>query len=116
MPVSGSTSAAGEHFNDIVVPVPVRVIALAISCAIFFLGERIGVQAVAGAHHVAAAEISLHASPRYSANISGVSYTRTRLSFAPPAAFTDGSSRRQRCDRDVLGGRNVRLETPLPRD
>ena len=67
--------AANEHLNDIVVPVAVGVVALAVGCSICLVRKRVGMEPVAGTEHVSAAEVGgLHQrSPRYSAKISGVS-------------------------------------------
>src|ERR1700761_2554467 len=76
----GINGAPRQHFDRIVMAMPVRVIAFAISHAIFFGREGVAMQTVARTQHVAPAEVGCHASPLYSAKISGVSYTRILLS------------------------------------
>ena len=55
--------AADRHFDVVVVPVAVRIVALAIGLAIPVVGHAVAVQAVGGREQVAAREIRFHASP-----------------------------------------------------
>ena len=108
---------AYEHFDHIVVAVPMRIVALSVCCPVFAHRQRIHVQPMACAERVTAAEKGLcgfgirvaHCprlsftpgtkdcprGPRYSAKISGVSYIRTLLNCAPAACLIAGSNRFQ---------------------
>jgi hypothetical protein len=62
-----------QHFYDVIMAMAVRMIALAIGGAILLGSQCVGMQTMAGAEQVTAAKVRVHASPRYSAKISGVS-------------------------------------------
>src|ERR1035437_3071086 len=80
-----------EHLNNIVVSMAMGVVAFSIRGLILLRREGACVQPMARTEHIAAAKISSHACPLYSAKISGVAYSRTQVKRAPPAAVIDGS-------------------------
>ena len=65
--------AAHQYFNEIVMSMAVLVVALSVGRAVCFCRERRRMQPVTGAEHVTAPKVRFHASPLYSAKISGVS-------------------------------------------
>ena len=65
--------AAHQYLDKIIVPMSVLVVALSVRGAVFFRSQRRRIQPMAGAQHITSAKIRLHASPLYSAKISGVS-------------------------------------------
>ncbi len=65
--------AARQYLHNVIVPVAVGIVAFSICRPVLLGRERIALQPMAGAEHIPAAKIGSHASPLYSAKISGVS-------------------------------------------
>jgi hypothetical protein len=86
---------AYQQLNDIVMPMPVRIIALAVKRPVLVVAQGRGVQPVGRCKTVPPGEVHRHASPRYSTHNSFVSCTRTEYSRARPVASMWPSSRFQ---------------------